>query len=102
MVVTGYTLGLLLGLTTPEALFLGVTISCASTAVVLGVMSENPHMDGRLSKAVTGILVLEDIGLIVILAIAEPLMGISSGSSSMMETITVIVLFNRGDRGGRF
>jgi CPA2 family monovalent cation:H+ antiporter-2 len=93
MVVIGYSLGILLGLTAAQALFLGVTISCASTAVVLSVMKENPHMDGKLSSAVTGILILEDIGLIVILAVAEPLMGMGSGSGSILETLSVIALF---------
>ena len=93
MVVIGYSLGQLLGLTAAQALFLGVTISCASTAVVLSVMKDNTNMDGNLYRAVTGILILEDIGLIVILAVAEPLMGMGSSSSSLWETLLVIALF---------
>ena len=94
MVVIGYSLGLALGMESAQALFLGVTISCASTAVVLGVMKDNEHMQGRLSKAVTGILVMEDIGLIVILALATPIIGgTTSSSSSMISTIVVIISF---------
>jgi monovalent cation:H+ antiporter-2, CPA2 family len=93
MVIIGYSLGLVIGLTTAQALFLGVTISCASTAVVLGVMKENAHMDGKLSKAVTGILILEDIGLIIILAISAPIMGTSSSSDSMLVTLLIIASF---------
>lgn len=93
MVLMGYALGTLLGMSAAEALFLGVTISCASTAVVLSVMKENAHMDGDLSRAVTGILILEDIGLIVILAIAEPLMGMGSGSASIFDTLLIIAIF---------
>ncbi|MDW5562883.1 MAG: cation:proton antiporter [Methanomassiliicoccus sp.] len=93
MVMIGYTIGILLDLSAPQSLFLGVTISCASTAVVLSVMKDNPHMDGNLSQAVTGILILEDIGLIIILAIAEPIMGIRSGSESVLGTLALIALF---------
>ena len=92
MVVIGYSIGLALGLGTPEAIFLGVTISCASTAVVLGVMKDNKHMDSKLSKAVLGILIMEDIGIIIILALSAPIMGTSS-SSSMLETFVVIIAF---------
>ena len=92
MVVIGYGLGLGLGMGSAQALFLGVTISCASTAVVLGVMKDNEHMKGKLSKAVTGILIMEDIGLIVILALATPIIG-GTTSSSMLGTIVIIVSF---------
>jgi monovalent cation:H+ antiporter-2, CPA2 family len=92
MVVFGYSLGLGLGMDSAQALFLGVTISCASTAVVLGVMKENEHMRGQLSKAVTGILIMEDIGLIVILALATPIIG-GTTSSSMVGTIIIIISF---------
>jgi monovalent cation:H+ antiporter-2, CPA2 family len=92
MVLIGYMLGLALGIDSAQALFLGVTISCASTAVVLGVMKDNEHMQGKLSKAVTGILVMEDIGLIVILALAQPVIG-GSSSNSMIGTIVVIISF---------
>jgi monovalent cation:H+ antiporter-2, CPA2 family len=92
MVVIGYALGLGLGMDGAQALFLGVTISCASTAVVLGVMKDNEHMQGKLGKAVTGILIMEDIGLIVILALATPIIG-GSTSSSMLGTLIVIISF---------
>jgi monovalent cation:H+ antiporter-2, CPA2 family len=92
MVVIGYALGLGLGIGSAQAMFLGVTISCASTAVVLGVMKDNAHMQGNLSKAVTGILVMEDIGLIIILALATPIIG-GAASSSLLGTIVVIVSF---------
>jgi CPA2 family monovalent cation:H+ antiporter-2 len=92
MVVIGYGLGLGLGMDGAQALFLGVTISCASTAVVLGVMKDNEHMQGKLSKAVTGILIMEDIGLIVILALATPIIG-GTTSSPMIETLIIIVAF---------
>ena len=75
MVVIGYALGLGLGMSSAQAIFLGVTILCASTAVVLGVMKDDAHMQGNLSKAFTGILVMGDIGLIIILAMATPIIG---------------------------
>ena len=92
MVIIGYTAGVLMGYQLGEALFLGVVISCASTAVVLGIMRENKNIDYRLSRAVTGILVLEDIGFIIILAIASPIMGTTS-SGSIYETLILIGLF---------
>ncbi len=92
MVVIGYSLGITLGMDGAQAIFLGVTISCASTAVVLGVMKDNEHMQGRLSKAVTGILIMEDIGLIVILALATPVIG-GETTTSTLGTIVIIIAF---------
>ena len=92
MVIIGYFIGTLLGYQMAQSLFLGVVISCASTAVVLGVMRENKVVDHKLSRAVTGILVLEDIGLIIILAIASPIMGTST-SGSIWGTMLIIALF---------
>jgi CPA2 family monovalent cation:H+ antiporter-2 len=92
MVVIGYSLGLGLGMDGAQALFLGVTISCASTAVVLGVMKDNGHMQGKLSKAVTGILIMEDIGLIVILALATPVIG-GTSTTSTLGTLVIIGAF---------
>jgi CPA2 family monovalent cation:H+ antiporter-2 len=92
MIVIGYALGMGLGLSVAQALFLGVTISCASTAVVLGTIKENDHMKGNLTKAVTGILVMEDIGLIIVLALTDPVIGASS-STPVMMTLLIIVIF---------
>ncbi|OPY30872.1 MAG: glutathione-regulated potassium-efflux system protein KefC [Methanomassiliicoccales archaeon PtaU1.Bin124] len=92
MVIIGYTAGVLMGYALGEALFLGVVISCASTAVVLGIMRDNKNIDYRLSRAVTGILVLEDIGFIIILAVASPIMGTTS-SGSIFSTLLIIAIF---------
>lgn len=92
MVIIGYFVGTMLGYPLAQSLFIGVVISCASTAVVLGVMRENKVVDHKLSRAVTGILVLEDIGLIIILAIASPIMGTTT-SGSIWGTVLIIALF---------
>jgi len=92
MVIIGYALGTMLGYDVGRSLFLGVVISCASTAVVLGVMRDNKNIDHKLARAVTGILVLEDIGLIIILAIASPIMGTGS-DNSIASTIGIIAVF---------
>ena len=55
-------------------------------------MKGNRHIDGKLSKAMTGILVMEDVGIVIILAISAPIMGTGS-SSSMTETFIVIIAF---------
>jgi monovalent cation:H+ antiporter-2, CPA2 family len=92
MVIIGYSLGTILGYPMAQSLLIGVVISCASTAVVLGVMRENKSIDDKLSRAVTGILILEDIGLIIILAIASPIMGTTT-SGSIWQTLVIIAMF---------
>ena len=92
MVVTGYLFGILLGFSIPQALFLGVTIACASTAVILSLIHDNKQMEPNLIKTVTGILVMEDIGIVVIMSMVDPIIG-GSSSSSLFDTMVLIIIF---------
>jgi CPA2 family monovalent cation:H+ antiporter-2 len=92
MVVIGYILGTALGLDSAQALFLGVTISCASTAFSLSVIKGNKYFEGRLYQTVMGLHIMEDVGIVIILAISAPIMGIHA-SGSLVETLILVVVF---------
>ncbi|WP_019176441.1 cation:proton antiporter [Methanomassiliicoccus luminyensis] len=92
MVVVGYLLGTTLGLGGAQALFLGVTISCASTAFSLSVAKGDKHFQGRTFQTLMGLHIMEDVGIVIILAISAPMMGMHS-AGSLTETLIIIVVF---------
>jgi CPA2 family monovalent cation:H+ antiporter-2 len=95
MVMIGFLVGtLLLGLDTVTSIFLGAIISGTSTAVVVGVLQSNGKMGSHESKVAIGVTVLEDIGQVIILTLAAPLLvGESPTLGSTLNMILVILVF---------
>ncbi len=95
MVMVGFLAGtLLLGLDTVTSIFLGAIISGTSTAVVVGVLHSNGKMGTNESKVAIGVTVLEDIGQVIILTLAAPLLvGESPTLGSTLNMILVILVF---------
>jgi Kef-type K+ transport system membrane component KefB len=57
----GWSVGILLGLPTIEALFLGVALSFSSTIIILKLLSDRKEQSRLYGKIVTGFLLIEDI-----------------------------------------
>ena len=75
MVMIGFLVGtMLLGLDAVTSVFLGAIISGTSTAVVVGVLHSQGKMGTPESKLAIGVTVLEDIGQVIILTLAAPLL----------------------------
>ena len=94
MVMIGYLVGTMLGLAPTASIFLGAIISGTSTAVIVAVLHGTKHIDAETSKRVIGITVLEDVGQVVILTLAAPmLVGDSPTLGSTLDMILLIGLF---------
>jgi CPA2 family monovalent cation:H+ antiporter-2 len=95
MVMVGFLVGtLLLGLDTVTSIFLGAIISGTSTAVVVGVLHSQGKMGTRESKAAIAVTVLEDIGQVIILTLAAPLLvGESPTLGSTFSMVLIILVF---------
>src|SRR6058998_864890 len=76
MVWLGYVVGQLFGWTTLESLFTGAVIAISSTTIIAKAFDEQ-GVTGRLREIVVGILVVEDLIAVVLMAI---LTGVASGS----------------------
>jgi len=76
MVWLGYVVGQLFGWTTLESLFTGAVIAISSTTIIAKAFDEQ-GVTGRLREIVVGILVVEDLIAILLMAI---LTAIASGS----------------------
>src|SRR3989454_8431809 len=75
MVWLGYVVGQLFGWTTLESLFTGAVIAISSTTIIAKAFDEQ-GVTGRLREIVVGILVVEDLIAILLMAI---LTAIASG-----------------------
>ncbi len=94
MIIIGYILGLMLHLPPLQAVVLGTLISGASTAIVLGTIKDRMNMKPEFLRTLTGILVMEDVGLIIILASMTSLVaGATSSIESLVVLLVEIVLF---------
>ncbi|VVC75478.1 Inner membrane protein YbaL [Aquicella siphonis] len=69
MVWLGYEIGLLLGWTRINAIFLGAVLSISSTTIIVKALTELKMKNESFSQIIFGILIIEDIFAILILAL---------------------------------
>jgi CPA2 family monovalent cation:H+ antiporter-2 len=94
VVAAGYLTGVMLGMTTLQAIFLGAIISGTSTAVVVGVLKETKHINKEMAKSIITITIFEDVGQVLILAMAAPLLaGDSPALGSTVNMVLGLILF---------
>ena len=72
MISVGYLVGQLLGFTTMESIFAGALIGISSTTIIVKAFQEQ-RVKGRVSELVFGILIIEDLIAIFLLAILTTL-----------------------------
>lgn len=96
MVSVGYLAGKLLGFTTMESIFAGAIIGISSTTIIVKAFQEQ-RVKGRVSELVFGILIIEDLIAIFLLAILTTLSR--SGAVSPVDigvTAVRLVMFLTG------
>ena len=94
MVVAGYLTGQLLGLDQVTSIFLGAIISGSSTAVVVGVMHSMGILNTKNARLAVVVTVLEDVGQVIILTLAAPLLvGESPTLGSTFNMVLIILVF---------
>ena len=76
-IVTG--LGHTFGLPLPQALFMGFLVTLSSTAIVLRVLQERGKLESSMGRAVSGILIFQDI-LVVPMMLVMPMLAGRSGN----------------------
>src|SRR3972149_598136 len=84
MVWLGFLLGRLFGWTTIESVFAGAIIAISSTTIIVKTFDEQ-RLTGRVTELVLGILILEDLFAILLLAI---LTTVATGSSLTLGAFT--------------
>ncbi|MCE9598151.1 MAG: cation:proton antiporter [Spirochaetia bacterium] len=85
MLWLGFAIGQLLGWTVMESIFMGAIISISSTTIIAKAFDEQ-KVKGRLRELVVGVLVVEDIIAILLMAI---LTAVASGGDLEAKTLIV-------------
>ncbi len=94
VVIIGYLGGMAMGLGSTAAIFLGAIISGTSTAVVVGVLQASKTIDGEQATVIMSITVFEDVGQVIILSMAAPLLaGDSPALGSTINMVIGLVIF---------
>lgn len=90
MLGLGYLVGHLLGFTQLESVFTGAIVSISSTTIIARAFDEN-NVQGRLREIVFGILIVEDLIAIILIALLTAI-ATGAGMSAWSLTITIVRL----------
>jgi len=90
MLGLGYLVGYLLGFTPLECVFTGAIVAISSTTIIAKAFEENA-VQGRLREVVFGILIVEDLIAILLLALLTAIAS-GAGLSAMSLSITMVRL----------
>ena len=87
LIALGFQIGVALGWTDTEAIFLGAAISISSSAVLIKMLGDSDELLSTRGRLIVGILVVEDFGAVILLSI---LSGVASGGTANAEEIALI------------
>ncbi len=89
MIAIGYYLGIALGWSAMDAIFLGAIISMSSTVIIVKMLMEAGRMSESFASVALGILIIEDLAAVVIVAL---LGGVASADGMNSWEAAKIVL----------
>jgi monovalent cation:H+ antiporter-2, CPA2 family len=93
MIWLGYVAGRLFGWTVLESLFTGALVAISSTTIIVKAFNEQ-NVKGKIADFVFGILIVEDLIAIVLLAVLTPLAtGVGLGAGALAWTVAKLVTF---------
>lgn len=87
MIAVGYQLGIALGWTGTEAIFLGAALSISSSAVLVKVLRDAGQLQSARGRLIVGILVVEDFAAVILLSL---LSGVAITGTASIEDIGLI------------
>lgn len=91
MLFLGYNLGLMLGWTTTDSLFLGGMLSMSSTTIIIKAFEELNLRKEKFTDLVFGVLIIEDIvGVLLLVLLPAITLGNSADSSQVNPTQLLI------------
>ena len=85
MFIIGTCLGSLFGLGMTESIFLGAVLSISSTIIIVKILEEKGESTQLHGRLMIGLLIVEDIGAIIIIATLTQLT--ESGSSTLLDIL---------------
>ena len=98
MIAIGFFIGKALGLNQMDSLFLGAILSISSTTIIAKILIEQKIINEKFAQVILGILVVEDLWAIIIIAILSGIamtgtLTLAAISLSMLKVIIFVTLF---------
>jgi CPA2 family monovalent cation:H+ antiporter-2 len=94
MVLIGYQIGRMFGWTSMDSLFLGAILSISSTTIIVKALADLGRMKEKFSELIFGILIVEDILAIAMLALLGGVaMTKTLAAGSVVATLLKLVIF---------
>lgn len=87
LIALGFQIGVALGWTDTEAIFLGAAISISSSAVLIKMLGDSGELMSTRGRIIVGILVVEDFAAVILLSI---LSGVATGGTANAGEIGLI------------
>jgi CPA2 family monovalent cation:H+ antiporter-2 len=87
LIALGFQIGVALGWTDTEAIFLGAAISISSSAVLIKMLGDSGELLSTRGRLIVGILVVEDFAAVILLSI---LSGVAGGGTANAEEVALI------------
>jgi len=89
MIALGYQLGIAMGWTGTESIFLGAAMSISSSAVLVKMLRDNGELSGNRGRLIVGILVVEDFAAVALLSI---LSGVATEGTASIQDVGQIAI----------
>lgn len=89
MMITGYSVGTLMGYSSAASIALGAIISGSSTAVLLAVLSMQERISRETIETLVLVTVIEDIGQVIIMSMITP---VFAGSSMEFDQMAILII----------
>ena len=87
LIAMGFQIGIALGWTDTEAIFLGAAISISSSAVLVKMLGDNGQLLSTRGRFIVGILVVEDFAAVILLSI---LSGVATNGTASVEEVGLV------------
>ena len=102
MSLLGYTIGIFLGWTQMNAIFLGGIIAISSTTIIMRAFDEQGLKDKSFAGAVMGILIIEDIVAVLLMVILSTIAASNqfAGSALIMAVVKLVFFLGLWFLGG--
>ncbi len=101
MIWIGFCVGKLFGWSSMDSIFLGAILSISSTTIIAKILMETKKIDEKFAQVILGILVVEDVLAVVIIAI---LSGIANTGTLTLHEVSwamlKVIMFIAGLLGG--
>lgn len=87
LIAMGFQIGIALGWTDTEAIFLGAAISISSSAVLVKMLGDNGQLLSTRGRFIVGILVVEDFAAVILLSI---LSGVATNGTASIGEVGLV------------